>query len=152
MKKFKNYFLLGLLTICMGFAFTACGDDDDDADTSNLVGTWVQSEFYGVEKEDGEIVYEDNTPITNMRVEFASNGTIKLYDNYSGSWTVDDSGKWWMKGNSIVVRWEGDDEDEYFGNILTLTATTLTVESSENYNEDGVYYEYYEKATYTKVN
>lgn len=153
MEKFKNYLLLCVLTLGMGFAFTACGDDDDEpGNKSDLTGTWVQTEFYECEKEDGEIVHESNTPYTDARVEFKDNGVINLYFSLSGSWQVDDSGKWWMSGNNIYVRWEGDDEDEYFGSVLTLNSTTLTVEAKEDYTEDGVRYEYYEKATYKKIN
>lgn len=39
MKKFKFFALMLVIACCAGF--TSCGDDDDDAGSDALVGTWV---------------------------------------------------------------------------------------------------------------
>ena len=50
MKKFLSMLSFVLMLMCVGFAFTSCGDDDDDdeLDPSNpIVGTWKTEEQSG---------------------------------------------------------------------------------------------------------
>ena len=49
MKKILSMLSFVLMLVCVGFAFTSCGDDEeDDFDPSTpIVGTWKTVEQYG---------------------------------------------------------------------------------------------------------
>lgn len=152
MKTIKNYFLLGLLTICMGLSFTACGDDDDDAnfETSDLVGVWDLVAYQGWEKENGVIEdqWNDTELSEESRLEFQSDGTFIEYEYY-GTWTEVNRGKWSLSGNKIVVKFAYDEIG--YSVIKSLTANTLVTEYYDVDREDGDTYEEYELCTYNRV-
>lgn len=148
MKKFKNYFLLGLLTICMGFAFTACGDDDDDDfATSDLVGKWNIIGYEAWETEDGE-KWETNSvkdsDITALK--FNADNTCKVYFDY-----FSEEGTYRVSGNKLIIVLDNDDDNAGAITIAGLNSTTLVLENSYSEVEDGTTYEGYEKYTFTRV-
>lgn len=151
MKKFKNYLLLCLLTLSLGFAFTACGDDDDDPsyDAAALVGTWKLTAYQGWEKENGKIKWEGSSlsDSDTEKLEFKNDGTGKTYIS-GGSQAAF---KYSVQGNQLVIT---DLYDEVAkATILVLNDNTLVVESYEKYldDDDDTVYEYYEKMTFSRV-
>ena len=62
---------LAIVAIVMSVNFAACSDDDDDFNTDDLVGLWegVTSEFE--EKENGQVVDQDDAEnIDDERIRF----------------------------------------------------------------------------------
>lgn len=164
MKKLKNYLLLGLLAVVTGFSFTACNDDDDeknDFNPSALTGVWEQIAYQMTEVVNGTVVDKSDTANANIRLEFEADNTISLlvnesadpaYPNTSGTWAVEETGSYSVRGNMILVLWEGDSEEEYIGSVIELSSERLTVQLKISEIEDGNTYDYFEKATYRKVN
>ncbi|MBO5298299.1 MAG: hypothetical protein J6B03_12015 [Candidatus Homeothermus sp.] len=148
MKKFKNYFLLGILTICMGFAFTACGDDDDDeVNTSDIIGTWTLTDYEGWEKVNGELDWSGSSTSDSdiEEFEFKSNGQV-IVRVHGYSFTT----PYVVRGNKLIV-YEPNEDDYYAeATILTLTSTTLILEAHEFDSDEDGNYEDYEKMTFTR--
>lgn len=63
MKKFLSMLGFVLMLVCVSFAFTSCGDDDDDElDPENsIVGTWLSEEHEGFY---GETTFKKNGTFT----------------------------------------------------------------------------------------
>lgn len=84
-----------LMLMCVGFAFTSCGgDDDDDLDPNNpLVGTWLTEEqmgAYGIAtfKNNGEWVIGFHIPDEFIKDEFLRQSYEKTHPQIEGTYTV----------------------------------------------------------------
>lgn len=137
---------LAIVAIVMSVNFTACSDDDDDFNISDLEGLWegVTSEFE--EKENGQVVDKDTESLDDQRIRFKSDGTITSYYKSGSNWIVEDEGTWSVKNGKIYMRADGEED---VAKILELNPQTLVIEISESGVEDGISYSYYEKDTYT---
>ena len=139
--------VLAIVAIVMSVNFTACSDDDDDFNISDLEGLWegVTSEFE--EKENGQVVDKDTESLDDQRIRFKSDGTITSYYKSGSNWIVEDEGTWSVKNGKIYMRADGEED---VAKILELNPQTLVIEISESGVEDGISYSYYEKDTYKK--
>ena len=139
---------LTIVAIVMSVNFTACSDDDDDFNVSDLDGLWegVTSEFE--EKENGQVVDKDTESLDDQRIKFNSDGTVISYYKSGSNWIVEDEGTWNVKDGKIYMRADGEED---VAKILELNSQILVVEISESGTEDGVSYSYYEKDTYKKI-
>ena len=137
--------VLAIVAIVMSVNFTACSDDDDDFNISDLEGLWegVTSEFE--EKENGQVVDKDTESLDDQRIRFKSDGTITSYYKSGSNWIVEDEGTWSVKNGKIYMRADGEED---VAKILELNPQTLVIEISESGVEDGISYSYYEKDTY----
>ena len=135
---------LAIVAIVMSVNFTACSDDDDDFNISDLEGLWegVTSEFE--EKENGQVVDKDTESLDDQRIRFKSDGTITSYYKSGSNWIVEDEGTWSVKNGKIYMRADGEED---VAKILELNPQTLVIEISESGVEDGISYSYYEKDT-----
>ena len=140
--------VLAIVAIVMSVNFTACSDDDDDFNISDLEGLWegVTSEFE--EKENGQVVDKDTESLDDQRIRFKSDGTITSYYKSGSNWIVEDEGTWSVKNGKIYMRADGEED---VAKILELNPQTLVIEISESGVEDGISYSYYEKYTYKKI-
>ena len=139
---------LAIVAIVMSVNFAACSDDDDDFNTDDLVGLWegVTSEFE--EKENGQVVDQDDAEnIDDERIRFNSDGTLTSYYKGVSTWVIEDEGTWSVKDGKIYMRGDGEEVVK----ILELSPQKLVVEISESGVEDGISYSYYEKSTYKKI-
>lgn len=97
----KTFFFMSLLLgLCVSVAFTACGsDDDDDASSNPLVGTWCTE---NVTK--GKLVYTEITYNKDL--------TCTWREYRSGRTTVSDSdtGTYKVEGNKLSIWWESERE------------------------------------------
>lgn len=119
-----------MLVCLMAFSagLTSCSDDDENFDSSMLVGRWeiVRSEgFYYMP--DGERESYDD-PVYGEYVEFFEDGTV-----VSGS----ESGSWSLSGNRLSLTVYGERETY---TVATLNATELVLEMSGR-DEDGEYFD-----------
>ena len=139
---------LAIVAIVMSVNFTACSDDDDDFNISDLEGLWegVTSEFE--EKENGQVVDKDTESLDDQRIRFKSDGTITSYYKSGSNWIVEDEGTWSVKNGKIYMRADGEED---VAKILELNPQTLVIEISESGVEDGISYSYYEKDTCKKI-
>lgn len=137
-----------LLMVVLCLNFTACSDDDDDFNVSDLEGLWegVTSEFE--EKENGQVVDKETESLDDQRIKFNSDGTVISYYKSGSNWIVEDEGTWSVKDGKIYMRVDGEED---VVKILELNSQMLVVEISESGTEDGVSYSYYEKDTYKKI-
>lgn len=140
--------VLAIVAIVMSVNFTACSDDDDDFNISDLEGLWegVTSEFE--EKENGQVVDKDTESLDDQRIRFKSDGTITSYYKSGSNWIVEDEGTWSVKNGKIYMRADGEED---VAKILELNPQTLVIEISESGVEGGISYSYYEKDTYKKI-
>ena len=145
MKKFIFWCLLSV----MALGFSGCSDDDEGVGSSgNLVGTWVCVSENSWIKEDGEIIEEwEDEGDEWLYTVFYENGIVELID-VSDDWEVCEEGTWDLKDGALHLTLDG----EYsVWPIISLTSTELVVGFHEKETEDGITYEYYESATYRKV-
>lgn len=114
--------VLAIVAIVMSVNFTACSDDDDDFNISDLEGLWegVTSEFE--EKENGQVVDKDTESLDDQRIRFKSDGTITSYYKSGSNWIVEDEGTWSVKNGKIYMRADGEED---VAKILELNPQTL---------------------------
>jgi len=137
---------MAVIAVIMSVNFTACGDDDD-FNTDDLVGLWEGESSYILEKEDGEVVYDDSEELS-QRFKLNSDGTAISYYKSGSSWMVEGEGTWSYKDGKLYTQVDGEED---YVTILELNPQKLVVEMYDSETEDGVKYEYYEKDTYKKV-
>lgn len=150
MKKVNLLFLLGLFSI-MTFSFSACSDDDEIGNASELLGLWepIHAEGYEISGGEKETWNEDVDAASNYadynRVEFLDGGIYNSY-YYSNGWKVDiENGTYQLNGKKLHVSHE---EGSYELTIVSLTSTQMILEAKESWNGE----EFYEKVTYEKIN
>ncbi len=148
--KFLNRFLF-LSVLAMSLSLVSCSDDDKGpGSTEDLVGLWEVVEGIEWEKEDGEIIYEDDDYNGNLRYEFNDDGTYNRYYKSGSNWYKDESGTYNYKKGTITI-FDEDEDESYYASVKTLTATTLEIEASGSYNEDGSHYEAYAWYKYKRI-
>lgn len=151
MKNINSLFLFGILSI-IALGFSACSDDDEITNASDLIGLWepTHAEGYEIWEGDKETWDFDINASTNNadyeRIEFLSDGACKSY-YYSNGWkSYSEKVTYHLKGNKVIMR-DTTEEVTYEYTIVSLTSTRLILERRET--GDGE--DYYEKVTYKKV-
>lgn len=80
MKKILSMLSFVLMLMCVGFAFTSCGDDDDDDELdpeNSIVGTWLTESYSGFY---GQTTFRKNGTFTigvHYPDEFMNNEFVK---------------------------------------------------------------------------
>lgn len=97
MKKFKFFALMLVIACCAGF--TSCGDDDDDAGSNALVGTWVGTMNYNSGYNGDEVVTMTFTADGKMTAK----GEDANYPEYS----------WSFSGTYKLSSYDFDVDDDY---------------------------------------
>lgn len=151
MKTFR-FIGVAILAIALCVNFTACDDDEENVNMSELIGLWEPYHAEGYETGPNGFRNEWNEEIEDVatneieysRLEFLTDGEFKEHYYYNG-WHYD-GGRYQVEGSKITIF---DDEDEIYDqfNILLLNEGQLVIESKEK--EDG--YEYYEKISFRRV-
>ena len=146
MKKLMFWCLLSV----MALGFGGCSEDDEGVGSASmLVGLWETVSYYELEKEDGEIVYEETYMESDGRVEFKSDGTFLAYWKGRNGWELDNEGEWEYKSGKIYTKGYEEDGGDLMdiATVEELSSSTLVVSFSEK--DEG--YEYYVEETYRRV-
>ena len=119
----KNY-LFGLLALVMGmFVFFSCSsDDDDDIDTSSLVGKWINTKIDW--NESGELdsqTYNDVNRYIVLRRD--GTGEVSPYNLFEDE--KRDAFKWHVSENKLVIKESDGDVEEYI--VVKITDTELVL-------------------------
>jgi len=141
---------MAVVAVIMSVNFAACGDDDDDVNTADLVGLWegVSSDY--VEKANGEVVYTDTDDLSDVRMKFNSDGTLVGYEKVNGVWIEEDYvATWTYKDGKLYAT--SEDAENVIGNVIEVNSERLVIGIHETETEDGVKYEYQDTSTYKKV-
>lgn len=101
MKKLNLLAIFAML-FSISLFITSCGDDDDDVDTSNLIGAW---EVTAVDA-GSDFTIEDGVKVGDI-LFFGDDNTYELTSN--GDY---ETGKWKLDGSTIVVYDASDEEGE----------------------------------------
>ncbi|WP_025741220.1 lipocalin-like domain-containing protein [Aquimarina pacifica] len=142
---------LNLLILLVTTIFASCSKDDDATSFSeaNLIGTWT----WTASEEDGEQYELDECDMMDTII-FSSDktGSETYYYSNGDTCEVDFSGafEWSLSGDTLSVTYL-EDEETYIPTILDLNETTLILEYSGSYEEDGETIEYSYIDTYTKA-
>lgn len=97
MKKFKFFALMLVIACCAGF--TSCGDDDDDAGSKALVGTWVGTYDYNSGNNRDEVV----------TMTFTADGKMTAKGEYAN---YPEDG-WSFSGTYKLSSYDFDEDDDY---------------------------------------
>lgn len=150
--KTKLFCLLGCLFLAL--TFTSCSDDEVGSANTLVGGGWQSYSEEGWEKEDGvkvdEWKYFSEEEEEYEILYFFEDGTYKLRYNDYGRW-YEEYGTWSVQGKRLILLENGETEDEGETIIKTLNSTTLVVEHTDKYEEDGVSYEEFNRLTYHRV-
>lgn len=157
MKSLKFLLVLGLIS----FGFLSCSDDDDNEDneSSKLLGTWIMIHEEGYESErvnrkDYRYEYDYYYPEDMKHKDAAVGTTFEFRKNgeyYSGydSYPTDYRGKWKYTGNKLIVS-ELDDMDgiEYPYELKVINLSSNELVLVEQFKEG--YHEFYAKTTFKR--
>lgn len=141
---------MAVIAVIMSVNFAACGDDDDDFDTADLIGLWEGVSSDSVEKENGQIVDTDTDDLSDVRMRFNSDGTLVGYEKVNGVWIEEDYVSTWIYKDGKLYA-TSEDAENVIGNIIELNSERLVIGGSYSETEDGIKYEYQETSTYKKV-
>lgn len=151
MKNINSLFLWAILSL-ITLGFSACSDDDEITNASDLTGLWepIHAEGYDIWEGKKETWDFDINASTNNadydRIEFFSDGTCKGY-YYSNGWkSYSEKVTYHLKGNKLIVKDTIEETTDEL-TIVSLTSTRLILERRETGDGD----DYYEKVTYKKI-
>ncbi len=133
-----NKMLLFAAAMFAAVSFSACSDDDKDANInpSQIVGTWEYVHYYSYDKDDIDGVNEFEYDIVKgdenwRKLVFNADGTFTI----EGADGVDTSTKHYysIKGNTITKKhvYTDGESDTDVQTITTLNSTTLVIEEVE---------------------
>lgn len=166
----KNY-LWSMFTIMMvammSAVFVSCSKDDDNNNNNNsagsIVGTWEISRVEGYEMDnDGQKINFNVTPNTEaweeadvadyVQLEFRSDNTGTTYVYNKSKWVADNVWKYVYDTKTKILKVldiddEEDDEDYEEFKVLSVNASNLVLESTEEDEHGKSYY----KGTYKKI-
>lgn len=141
---------MAVVAVIMSVNFAACGDDDDDFNTADLIGLWEGVSSDSVEKENGQIVDTDTDDLSDVRMRFNSDGTLVGYEKVNGVWIEEDYVSTWIYKDGKLYA-TSEDAENVIGNVIELNSERLVIGGSYSETEDGIKYEYQETSTYKKV-
>ncbi len=155
MKKIAFALMVTVATL-FSLGFTSCSDDDDEPNFSEnmIYGMWESDYYEYWAKYDGEL--ETDTQFKgeyhNNRIYFGKDGVFKTYYKIDSEWVLDESAKWSLSGNKIIIYY-GEEDGYDKRTIKTLTDIKLELELYvKMYDEDEGDVEVYEYTTLHKVN
>lgn len=143
---------MAVIALLAGGFLQSCSDDDNDGPGSakDLVGLWEMTHNIEREKVNGQIIDDTDEDDNTLRYECREDGTFVEYEYYNGCWHRYDGYTYRYKGGKIYVDWN-DGDPEGVMNVTTLTSTTLVIEQSGKYKENGDTYEFYVKQSFRKI-
>lgn len=138
MKQFKNIALL-FAVLFSAFAFTACGDDEDEAgQDQKLAGTWVEYKYVDENLTTGETETQiESNPEDPMT--FNADGTGYIDFDQSGKYNFN----WHTKGDKLTMK---DEDGETYTYTYSVSENELRLTYS--YTDEGNSYrstEYYKR-------
>ena len=120
----KAFGILTLFVILASMAsLTSCTKDNSDS----IVGTWKCTSVV-INYDDGE-VFDATGMIFNDDLEFKSDGTFYVEDEYEGDYTV---------SGSKLVLYAGTDYEEVY-TIKKLSSSTMEWEGRDEYEDEPEY-------------
>lgn len=152
-KKVRYYFVLCPIAILSAFALTACGDDDDDEPGTNgkngIVGEWLLVSDKGWEKEDGEIVdqWDDDMTDDGIVYEFKSDGKLYMWDGRYLAGRAD----YTYSGTKLTITYTESGFTQKNSATCKISGNRMTLTFYEKEREDGILYESYDEAVFTRI-
>ena len=141
--KTLKYFSFFLFALVLGAGFASCSDDDENVNSSAIVGKWevIYDEGYevGYDSENPEYKDEWGYEVNNFFIVFNNDGT-----GYSEEYGDKLAFSWALNGNKLTASYGSDHDD---ATVLKLTDSELLLE----FHEKEGHYEYYEKMSLRKV-
>ena len=113
----KKITILFLSVLTLGLSVASCSSDDDNGGGSaSIEGKWELSQEGVIVG--GKEVLEDaeNGACSNDTYEFTNDGKVKLTQYESNEGTCEaytDNGTWKKNGNTLTIKYTGDDEESY---------------------------------------
>lgn len=134
MKKMKLFcgILIGLMI------FSSCSsDDDNNSDSTSIVGIWKPIKEVDVCSTGNEETYDFSTCEQMTRITFSSNGAFidTEFDNDSGDCLeyFNETGTWTLNGNNLSITLDGETNNPTF---FELTNNTLRIGYYDNDADD----------------
>lgn len=113
----KKITILFLSVLTLGLSVSSCSsDDDNDGGTSSVEGKWELSQVGYVVS--GKEMLEDaeNGACSNDIYEFTNDGKFKYTEYYSNEGKCEPdtyNGTWTKNGNTLKIKFTGEDEESY---------------------------------------
>jgi len=121
----KKITILFLSVLTLGLSVASCSSDDDNDGSASIEGKWeLSKQGYIV---GGQEALEDvkNGSCSNDTYEFTNDGKFKYteYSNNEGKCEAEASnGTWTKNGNTLKIKFTGDDEESFETEISGNTA------------------------------
>jgi hypothetical protein len=147
--KTKIFYWLGCLLLTL--MFTSCSDDDGVGSGENLVGTWEIIHDEGWERVDGVTNSEWDDYDNYLRLLFEEDKTFVMQEYYGNRWHKELYGTWSLKSGKLKLYSEDSEDEPEVYTVKTLNATTLIIEMSDKYKEDGETWEEFNRLTFTRI-
>nr|WP_294928303.1 lipocalin family protein [uncultured Flavobacterium sp.] len=103
--------------LTLGLSVASCSNDDDnDGGSASIEGKWELSQVGYIVG--GQETLEDvkNESCSNDTYEFTNDGKFKYTEYYSNEGKCEpetDNGTWTKNGNTLKIKFTGDDEESY---------------------------------------
>ena len=113
----KKITILFLSVLTLGLSVASCSNDDDnDGGSASIEGKWELSQVGYIVG--GQETLEDvkNESCSNDTYEFTNDGKFKYTEYYSNEGKCEpetDNGTWTKNGNTLKIKFTGDDEESY---------------------------------------
>ncbi len=148
MKRMLFYFLALMFVV----SFNACSDDDEESSNASIVGEWTVKDVTADVTVDGEDITdffvslgytqaEAEAYVTLLTSEMTSlAGTVELKEdgtyetNFDGEDTY--TGVWELSSDKTTLTMDKGTEDEMIFDVVTLTDSSLTLETTDSESMD----------------
>jgi hypothetical protein len=148
----KNKFLLIITVAVFGaMVSTSCEPKENSVKEFNradIVGIWLLTNDCHIEKENGQIVDQNDTDVDNVPVTFNDDGSATFISYGNDGIGQTDAGediRWdFSDGNKIHIYWadeeeQGGNDGDFIFEIDELTATGLVMSSIVEEEDDWVH-------------
>lgn len=155
MKKLHFSSMAILFALFAMVSFTACSSDDDETPSTediktNIVGMWQSTHISGWDYDDTDEenlikVDQDIPEADSNRWLFKGDGTCKEYYSYNYEWHLDDTYKYEVSGNKIILY---DSYGDIYGtaNVISIKGDIAIFEETL---EEGAQYK--RRTTFKRV-
>jgi hypothetical protein len=132
----KKITILFLSVLTLGLSVASCSsDDDNDGGSASIEGKWELSQQGAIVNGKEILANATNGSCSNDTYEFTNDGKFKYteYYNNEGKCEAESySGTWTKNGNTLKIKFTGDDEESYETEISGNKAKL-----KQTYTEDG---------------